>query len=225
MNHPAPDTPHCLPTRRQWLQRAGAGFGMIGLAGLLQDEGLLRAADVAKPETPTLDPMAPRPAHFPGRAKRVIWMFINGGPSQVDTWEYKPGLEKWHGKSMREFDPEFKDTTGFFAIARPFANALELAIQILPSRYSCQTGEDATSPLGVVQLKMPTSGWARNRSISLRGIGWFVCGWSVAIDSPLRSPQDLTDELGLDLGIGVLATVDCLQEPPGLAHHRRVRPD
>ena len=37
-----------------------------------------------------------------------------GGPSHVDTWDYKPGLEKWDGKSIREFDPEFLDTTGFF---------------------------------------------------------------------------------------------------------------
>src|SRR5690606_18285007 len=48
------------------------------------------------------------------KAKRVIWVFINGGPSQVDTWDYKPALEKWDGKSIKEFDPTFKDTTGFF---------------------------------------------------------------------------------------------------------------
>jgi hypothetical protein len=59
--------------------------------------------------------MAPRPPHFPARAKRVIWIFINGGPSQVDTWDYKPGLTRWDGKSMREFDASFKDTTGFFS--------------------------------------------------------------------------------------------------------------
>ena len=58
--------------------------------------------------------MAARPGHFRARAKRVIWIFTNGGPSQVDTWEYKPALERWHGKSMREFDPSFQNTTGFF---------------------------------------------------------------------------------------------------------------
>ncbi len=61
-----------------------------------------------------LHPMAPRAPHFKARAKRVIWLFINGGPSQVDTWDYKPALAKWDGKSMREFDPNFKNTTGFF---------------------------------------------------------------------------------------------------------------
>jgi Protein of unknown function (DUF1501) len=95
-------------SRRRLLERAGAGFGLIGLAGLLKGEGRLEAAN------PTQNPLAARPPHFQARAKRVIWVFINGGPSQVDTWEHKPSLDRWHGKSMRAFDPSFKDTTGFF---------------------------------------------------------------------------------------------------------------
>ncbi|MHB1559015.1 MAG: DUF1501 domain-containing protein, partial [Isosphaeraceae bacterium] len=75
-------------------------------------EGLLDAHASAA-ETP-LNPMAARPGHFAARARRVIWIFTNGGPSQVDTWEYKPALERWNGRSMREFDPSFKNTTGFF---------------------------------------------------------------------------------------------------------------
>ena len=55
--------------------------------------------------------MAARPAHFAAKAKRVIWLFMNGGPSQVDTWDYKPELEKLGRQVMREFD---KNTTGFF---------------------------------------------------------------------------------------------------------------
>jgi hypothetical protein len=100
-----------FPTRREMLRRAGCGFGALALAGILQEEGLLHAAALGDR---ALNPMAPQPSHFPGKAKRVIWIFINGGPSHVDTWDYKPGLEKWNGKSMREFDPEFKNTTGFF---------------------------------------------------------------------------------------------------------------
>ena len=112
MIRPTADDSQAFLTRRRWLQRAGGGFGLIGLAGLLQGEGLLGAEGAAADAS--LNPMAARPAHFPARAKRVIWVFTNGGPSQVDTWEYKPALERWHGKSMREFDPSFKDTTGFF---------------------------------------------------------------------------------------------------------------
>jgi hypothetical protein len=60
------------------------------------------------------NPLAEREPHFPARAKRVVWIFVNGGPSQVDTWDYKPGLEKADGKSIKEFDASFSNTTGFF---------------------------------------------------------------------------------------------------------------
>ena len=83
-------------TRRHWLQKAGAGFGGLGLASLLADEGLLG----------TSDPLAPKIAHFPGKAKSVIWLFINGGPSQVDTWDYKPELEKMVACAQRIADAE-----------------------------------------------------------------------------------------------------------------------
>ncbi len=92
-------------SRRRLLQRAGAGFGSLGLAGLLAEEGLL-ADDLA-------DPLAPKRAHFDGKAKSVIWLFINGGPSHVDTWDHKPELEKMDGKELEGFDKE----TGFFANA------------------------------------------------------------------------------------------------------------
>ena len=91
-------------TRREMLIRAGSGFGMVALASLLQDQGLL-AAPLA-----SLDPMAARPGHFPPRAKSVIWLFINGGPSHVDTWDHKPELDKRDGMELEGFDPE----TGFF---------------------------------------------------------------------------------------------------------------
>jgi hypothetical protein len=105
-----------IATRRQFLQRAGGGFGLIGLAGLLHQEGLLDSTSLAADGlgAQALNPMAARPSHFPGKAKRIIWIFVNGGPSQVDTWDYKPALAKWDGKSIREFDATFKDTTGFF---------------------------------------------------------------------------------------------------------------
>jgi hypothetical protein len=105
-----------LWSRRELLSRAGCGAGLLGLAGLLTDESLLtqpvRAAGSLGARA--LQPMTPQPAHFPARAQRVIWLFINGGPSHVDTWDHKPALEKWHGTAIRQFDPDFTDTTGFF---------------------------------------------------------------------------------------------------------------
>ena len=82
----------------------GQGFGMLALGGLLGREGLL--ADPA----PAANVMAPRPPHFPAKAKSVIWLFMNGGPSHVDTWDYKPELEKRDGRELEGFDND----TGFF---------------------------------------------------------------------------------------------------------------
>ena len=94
-------------TRRQLLKTAGGGFGLLGLASLLESEGMLETA-LAQ------NPMTPHPGHLPATAKRVIWFFVNGGPSHVDTWDHKPALARWDGKSIKEFDPAFKNTTGFF---------------------------------------------------------------------------------------------------------------
>src|SRR6185295_16837171 len=95
-------------SRRELLFRAGGGAGMLALAALLSDEGLLtssaNAADANNTgkatSDPKLNPLAPRVAHFPAKAKSVIWLFMNGGPSQVDTWDYKPTLEKLDGKPL-----------------------------------------------------------------------------------------------------------------------------
>jgi len=95
------------PSRRQFLARAGSGCGLLGLAALLNNEGMLGTAEAAA----SANPLAPHPAHFPAKAKSVIWLFLNGGPSQVDTFDYKPELAKRHGKELAGFDKN----TGFFA--------------------------------------------------------------------------------------------------------------
>jgi hypothetical protein len=79
-------------TRRELLRRMGGGFGALGLAGVLADE----LASSARAEA-ALNPLAPKPPHFAPRAKRVIFLFMNGGPSHVDTFDPKPLLEKHHG--------------------------------------------------------------------------------------------------------------------------------
>jgi hypothetical protein len=99
----APPSP-AFRTRRQFLSKVGTGFGTLALAGLLQREGRLAANEGA------INPLAPRPSHFPGKAKAVIWLFMNGGPSHVDTWDYKPELNKQDGKELKGFDKN----TGFF---------------------------------------------------------------------------------------------------------------
>jgi hypothetical protein len=75
-------------TRREVLERMGSGFGMLSLAHLLGGTG--RAAG----------PLEPKPTHFAARAKRVVYLYLNGGPSQVDTFDPKPVLSKYAGKAV-----------------------------------------------------------------------------------------------------------------------------
>jgi hypothetical protein len=77
-------------TRRELLCRSGMGFASLGLASLLS------AAETARPVTP-LTPKAP---HFPGKARRVIHLFMNGGPSHVDSFDPKPALQRYAGKPL-----------------------------------------------------------------------------------------------------------------------------
>ena len=81
------------PSRRQMLRRSAGGFGYLALAGLLGDESQLSAAASA-------NPLAPRQTHFAARAKRVIFLFMKGGPSHVDTFEPKPLLQRDDGKEL-----------------------------------------------------------------------------------------------------------------------------
>jgi hypothetical protein len=105
--------------RRQMLQRCGGGMGLLGLAALLNDHGMLASAaastgtgiGTSAAGGRSLNPLAPVPPHFQPRAKSVIWIFVNGGPSQVDTWDYKPELAKRDGVELAGFDKN----TGFFA--------------------------------------------------------------------------------------------------------------
>ena len=104
--------PHpAYPSRRQFLRRAGGGAGLLALAGLLGADGLLGTAADASESKTNPNPLAPKIAHFPAKAKSVIWLFINGGPSHVDTWDYKPELIKRDGQQLKGFD----NNTGFFA--------------------------------------------------------------------------------------------------------------
>ncbi len=84
-------------SRRDMLNRCGVGMGMLGLQALLGDSGLLAAE--AKPGD-GINPLAPKLPHFAPKAKRVIHLFANGGPSQVDTFDPKPALLKYAGKPI-----------------------------------------------------------------------------------------------------------------------------
>lgn len=85
-------------TRREFLGRCGLGFGMFGLASLLAPQAV--GAVAAGISTNSNSPLAPRAPQFPARAKRVLHIFANGGPSHVDTFDPKPALARLNGKAL-----------------------------------------------------------------------------------------------------------------------------
>ncbi len=102
-------------SRRQVLSRSALGFGSLGLAGALCDDGRRVLAD----EGQLNNPLAPRQPHFAGKAKRVIHFFLNGGPSQVDTFDYKPALATYADSDLSANLPTERRTGS--ALPSPFA--------------------------------------------------------------------------------------------------------
>lgn len=80
-----------IQTRRSFFEQCAGGIGIAALAQLMESEGRA-AADV--------NPLAPKHPHFPAKAKNVIFMFMEGGPSQLDLFDPKPALQKWSGKPL-----------------------------------------------------------------------------------------------------------------------------
>src|SRR4051794_32722561 len=102
--------PHLqLPSRRRFLQSAGMGLGSLALASLLHQEGTAQQSSGRQP-------------HFAPRVRSVIWLFMTGGASHVDTFDYKPELQRRDGQVLAGADPR----TGFFTtsgrcLKSPFA--------------------------------------------------------------------------------------------------------
>jgi Protein of unknown function (DUF1501) len=90
----------CGRTRREFLWETGAGFGATALAGLLGDDFFARQAIAADGTSKFVNPLAPKPPMFPAKAKNVIFIFCYGGPSHVDTFDYKPKLYPLDGKTI-----------------------------------------------------------------------------------------------------------------------------
>ena len=91
----------CGNTRREFVWEMGAGFAGLALTSLLEQDRFFDRANAAEPK----GPLSPRDGHFPAKAKSVIFLMMNGAPSQVDTFDYKPALRKHAGMPL----PEGKD--------------------------------------------------------------------------------------------------------------------
>ncbi len=117
--------PHHFPrledlflTRRQWLQAAGMGVGSLALGTLMAESGLLAATSDPSEEA-LAGPLGPKEPHFPAKAKHVVHIFANGGPSHVDTFDPKPALAKYVGKRLPMANLKTERRTGA-ALPSPF---------------------------------------------------------------------------------------------------------
>src|SRR4051794_23152629 len=116
-------------SRREMLCRIGGGFGTLGLTSVLADAGAFSAPAAAPAQALSqgpsealvpLNPLASRPPHFPARAKRVIFLFMNGGPSHVDTFDPKPMLARYAGQRPKAIAGDTQRPNRGGLLASPF---------------------------------------------------------------------------------------------------------
>src|SRR5205809_3120307 len=120
------DFSRALVSRRQMLRQTGAGFGALALAALLADKASAS------------NPLAPRKPHFAARARRVIFLFMPGGPSQVDTFDPKPRLTSDHGKPAPKLylDQQMNLLASPWKFHKPGQAGLEVS-ELFPCLASC----------------------------------------------------------------------------------------
>src|SRR5262249_34568431 len=99
-----PNHTPCGRTRREFLWQVGGGFAGLALIDLLSRDGFFTRHAAGQPAAPA-SPLAPRPPHFAAKAKHAIFLFMNGAPSHVDTFDYKPALTRYHGTAYRGNTP------------------------------------------------------------------------------------------------------------------------
>jgi uncharacterized protein DUF1501 len=124
-----------IMTRRDMLRRCGMGMGAVGLAQLLASDRALTAAPSST------NPLAPRQPHFPAKAKRVIHLFMNGGPSHVDSFDPKPALARYAGQPLPRTNLRTERRTGAafpspFKFAKHGRSGIEVS-DLFPHVASC----------------------------------------------------------------------------------------
>ena len=123
-------------TRRQFFGRTATGIGALALASLLNERG--RAASTGVPGTlPEL--------HFAPRAKRIIYLFMQGGPSQMDLFDYKPTLAQRHGEELPDSVRKGQRITGMTAKQTQVATLWKLAAAVFEAQAHGLLGFDVFS--------------------------------------------------------------------------------
>src|SRR6516165_9849333 len=128
-------------TRREFLRSLGGGFGAIALAAMLGEEHTLGAEDDPR----SLNPLGPKPPHYSAKAKNVIFLFMSGGPSHLETFDPKPDLQRLHGQKLPpSFGPvktrRSVDKNKLLATKRSFKKYGQSGIEVsdlLPNLATC----------------------------------------------------------------------------------------
>ena len=107
--------------RRDALRQLGAGFGTLGLAGVLAQSNMLSGTSHAATATGSDSQLAPKAPHFAPKAKHVIQLFMPGGPSQVDTFDYKPEIAKHAGERPESVDRKSLRNTKMGLMPSPYS--------------------------------------------------------------------------------------------------------
>jgi hypothetical protein len=142
MSHHRPRWEDALLTRRQLLSRMGNGFAALSLAGMLDLESqAAHAAGSGANAGHAINPLTPKMSPLPAKAKRVIFLFMNGGPSHVDTFDPKPKLTEHHGKPLpySNLPTERKTGTAFrspYTFKKYGQSGIEVS-EIFPNVASC----------------------------------------------------------------------------------------
>ena len=128
---------HLLVNRRHFFGRGSAGIGAAALASLLNPQLLSAAPSLAQRNGPGYSPGEPGPTHFPPKVKRVIYLCQSGAPSQIDTLDYKPTLEKLNGQELPESIRGGQRLTGMTAGQKSFP----VAKSFMPFRQHGESGQ------------------------------------------------------------------------------------
>src|SRR3977135_1867183 len=113
-----PNRTPCNRSRREFLWQGGGGFAGLALIDLLSRDGFFAQPAQAAASATGANLMAPRPPHFAAKAKHVIFLFMNGAPSHLDTFDYKPALTKFNGTP-------YKGDLGVGSNSRPIGNLMQ----------------------------------------------------------------------------------------------------
>ena len=130
-----PENTFCNRThRREFLKDIGGGFASLGLTGMLAQDGFFANKAMASSASSYVNPLAPKNSAFPGKAKSVIFLFMYGGPSQVDTFDYKPNLYPLDGKPSRLklLGAEEKEMKAGWLVQSGNSNHMENVVSMFP---------------------------------------------------------------------------------------------